>query len=619
MDSTYIAIEREVERRRRQLNALQGLRLGLLLSTGLTAIYGLGILLGLFSALSPWILVGVVGLGAWAGLRWGQTRPIDLQRELYRVDRALGLDEKLTTIYELRRRPGSSSAEILRVLYRQIEGLRLDPGRALPLPPSERRGWMAVGGLAGLSLVLLLLWFLGISPLKIAWDQLLPQFPGEGSSAAFVSPLDERSKEDSSLKDQSATGADEADQSARKTRCRSGSDRSARLTEDGTVDCEDENAVAGQAGASPSAASAAKLAELQALTGALQQLLDQLRRGEISPEQARQSLQDLADQAPSDSLKEALQRVAEALQAEQMQRELTEALQQLQDQIQERTKRQSNSKDGTTGKNEQSLQQNPSSSASQSQGSQGAAGANAEAGQSPSQADAADASNKSDSAAEGPSQGERDGQTQGEGTESENEQAQGQQGEQGANGENAGEAGKEQGQGQGEEPRQGEESAQGSGQANEAQTSGESQGEDASESPQTQSADGESARAKSDAEKRPEGSGEEGASSQQTGGDEPGLESGTNVRDGGSNEGLAASQDLLIRGAPLPQDAQLLDRLLTQGLPVDVAGREPNGRPILRVSLERVEALLELRDLPPELRALVRAYFLALAEEGGGR
>jgi hypothetical protein len=66
----------------------------------------------------------------------------------------------------------------------------------------------------------------------------------------------------------------------------------------------------------------------------------------------------------------------------------------------------------------------------------------------------------------------------------------------------------------------------------------------------------------------------------------------------------------------IPFDAGLLDRLIVQGLPVDVAGSGLNGAPLLRLDLRRVDALLDLRDLPPELRGLVREYFLGLAEEG---
>jgi hypothetical protein len=56
----------------------------------------------------------------------------------------------------------------------------------------------------------------------------------------------------------------------------------------------------------------------------------------------------------------------------------------------------------------------------------------------------------------------------------------------------------------------------------------------------------------------------------------------------------------------IPFDAGLLDRLIVQGLPVDVAESGPNGAPLLRLDLRRVDALLDLRDLPPELRTLVR-------------
>jgi exonuclease VII small subunit len=114
-----------------------------------------------------------------------------------------------------------------------------------------------------------------------------------------------------------------------------------------------------------------------------------------------------------------------------------------------------------------------------------------------------------------------------------------------------------------------------------------------------------------------EASAQEGVASSEAGdgGDAAGQQPGSASPSTSETQISAAPRDLLIHNGNLPRDPQLLERLLTQGIPVDLANSQPAGAPILRLNLERVEALLQLRNLPPELRELVRAYFLAITRD----
>ncbi len=611
MESKYRDVERAVMRRRRRLNAWRGLRLGLTLSAGATLSYFVGVYVGLLPMLEPWWLwIGLNALGAWLGFQWGKRLPIALQRELYRVDRALGLGEVLTTIYELRNSTGG--ARVLDLLYRKFERLQpaIEVERALPFPPEERRGWVRSGGLTAIAFAFLVLWWVGIPPLS--FDRLFPSSPWNQASveqtgenvqnsadSRQTQSADENSQEGEDLASLPENDA-KTETSSEQDCIREGQD-APRLTEDQAGDArpcrssEGAPSINSPETASIGAREQAQRGNLQELAQALSGLLDGLRREELSPDQARRQLEDLADQAPSESLRDALERAAQAAQAEQMRQQIENALEQVREQLQGNSARDSTEgQAGNSGDPASKRRQEPS-------------GRSSERG---SEADSGGSSEVNDSERQGSGEESAESQSQGDGSEKSDSSSQGASAGEGD--ESASGAQPQENQGDGSSATSGadadassESGAQSPGESNSSEDTG-ATSEEGGESSSGQ---------RSDSPQGSSASQQDGAESQASG-DGPGLEPGQNRPDGSSQDELPLKQDLFIQGGMLPFDVSLLDRLIVQGLPVDVAGQGPNGAPILRLDLRRVEALLDLRDLPPELRSLVREYFLALVEEG---
>jgi hypothetical protein len=146
-----------VLQRRRRLSAWSGCSVGLVISGAVTFTYLLLAAFGLVPDL-PWTLYFLVnvlaGLGGWL---YGRGRPIGVLESLYRLDRALGLGEKLTTLHELKE--SEQRPEFRLMLEARVERLpRIEPARVFAMARRDQRRWIAAGSLyaAGILVVLLL-------------------------------------------------------------------------------------------------------------------------------------------------------------------------------------------------------------------------------------------------------------------------------------------------------------------------------------------------------------------------------------------------------------------------------------------------------------------------------
>jgi len=572
MESKYLEIEREVGRRRRRLNTLKGLRLGLTWAMGLTVAYLICVYIGLLGMIQPWWLLILFNiLGAWAGARWGRSRPIALQADLYRVDRVFHLGEKLSTIYELRTRSGS--ADFLRALYRRLEGLHLDPAKALPFPKREQHTWMGLGSLLLLSMIFLGLWFLGVAPLRLGG--LFDSVSFGEYSALPTSPL-----QNSSDPNRSTAASQDRNASPQGTppEARSSLDRSSatcQREQDSYLSSEGDQGdnpdwCGGLAEGEPPTPSSldsdseSPASRGQALSQLLSKFLKLAEEGELDRDRLRDELEGLADQAPEGPVKQALRQAATASDLEEMQRRLKEALSQAQ------AAEGSNDRQATDEPREES---NPRSDGS-TEGEQRSV--------QPDETQRDERSSAEDGAAQSSSQGDR---AEAKETEGEGADAQGQ----GETSQPGGDAPPTESSGDSSQTDQGGDPSQGS----EGAPIGEQDFHISNSERAPNQGDGGDAR---------------------TGGSDPGQQAGQDLHSSDRQaESPAFQRDLFIHGGALPPDVKLLERLLTHGLPVDLAGEQPDGTPILRLNLERVEALLDLRDLPSELRELVRSYFLAIA------
>lgn len=643
MESIYLRAEEEVRRRRQRLNLLRGVRVGLTVSLGLTALYGISWTFGLWGTEPPsggLLLLGNA-LGAGLGALWGRRLPVPLADDLYRVDRALRLDEKLVTICELRRR---GETELLRALYRQLDNLRgrLGPEnmrRALALPPSERRAWLGTGGLALLSLGILSLWMGGLGP--ISWEKLfsgsplseIVKAPGPLPPHASELPPEEERRQGNGEGTISQSPGDSLTDEARKNLCRRDRAAATSLTEEQWAElCEGQ-----EGGASSEEASAmGDTAQAQALEQALAQLLERLVSGEISAEQARSELQSLLEEIPPGELREALEWAAQAADEQELRERIQDALSQLarhpqspagsESQPQPEPEPGEPQSPGQAGPETQSSSGTTSSEESQNEtsqpGSQGSSGSGPAQPSKGQDASSADSQSEGDSEASETAAGEDDpsastseesGDPQTSASapsESDSSAA----GESSDNSDNA-EASVEETGGKDSQTQAGAESESESESGSESQAASDEEGEETAGS----GSEGEGAGSGGGSES-PE-SESESESESETEGDRPSSGIGT-------GEGPDASESppepwtnleggLLIQSGDLPRDAQLLNRLFAKGLPVDLVGQGEDGTPVVVLNLARFESLLEARDLPPELRALVRAYFLAIAGSQG--
>ncbi len=149
-----------LERRARLVRGLEWARLPLSLALGLILSYQLLRLLGLAGwlqarASSWWLAFAAFASAAAAalgGFLWGYLRQVELAGLLFKVDRRLGLHERLSSLYELS--CGHGRAEFTPLLLARLPSpSRLEPALALPL---RKRGWLLPAGL--LLAILLLGW-----------------------------------------------------------------------------------------------------------------------------------------------------------------------------------------------------------------------------------------------------------------------------------------------------------------------------------------------------------------------------------------------------------------------------------------------------------------------------
>lgn len=107
------------------------------------------------------------------------------------------------------------------------------------------------------------------------------------------------------------------------------------------------------------------------------------------------------------------------------------------------------------------------------------------------------------------------------------------------------------------------------------------------------------------------GQGEGGRDAQGLGG---GDEAGTSGSGGLDPNSLRPEWDPEYKNANIPQTmlpASAIEQWLSRGMPVETQ-QEPGQPAQFRLSYDQVEALLDVRDLSPELRDIVRLYFLQI-------
>ncbi|MGQ9734431.1 MAG: hypothetical protein ACUVQU_05220 [Candidatus Bipolaricaulia bacterium] len=135
-----------LERRARLVRGLERARLILSLTLGLILGYQLLRLLGLVEWLQlrwrPWLaFAAFASVAVLGGFLWGYLERVELAGLLFKVDRRLGLHERLSSLYELS--CGRGRTEFIPLLAARLPS-RLEPAFALPL---RKRGWLLPAGL----------------------------------------------------------------------------------------------------------------------------------------------------------------------------------------------------------------------------------------------------------------------------------------------------------------------------------------------------------------------------------------------------------------------------------------------------------------------------------------
>lgn len=551
MKSNYLSIVEAVVRRRRRLNMVRGARRGATLALAAILGYLGAVYLGVIPmSESWWLLVIVVGASVLGGARWGRRWDINVQQELYKVDRTFELGEKLSTIHDLRQ--GRGSARFLRPLYGRLGNPQLDLRRALPLfEEKDRRPWIGMGALSLGVLALISLWFWGVSPLPVQQlisggaPQLSRPFGQEGQNGAdgaTAEPEELRSIGEQPRDDGGAVGGQRGAPLRSQIDC-DPQEEADRCVETG------RGSQASAIGGSRAGVSAETHAGVEALRRALQQLREGFSEGELSLEQLKKRLEQLARQGSPD-VREAFERAARAGNEREMQRRLQNLDRTLSDERRNAGRRMS------SGAGSRSQQGNEGRS---ERGASGEGGA---------PVDLQEENRAGQDGGRG-SSGDR-----GEGRETAGDRAPTSSGERG-------------------------EASSATGRAENG-----SRVDDAAGSNRGRAGD--------------EGAGRRTTgNTNRSGGSRPGREPGQGEADGAAEQDrtLTLDEELLIDGGRLSADIEMLEGLLTRGVPLDLAGEGVGGSATLRLNLERVESLLDLRNLPPEMRSLVRDYFLAIAEQ----
>ncbi|MFQ5795572.1 MAG: hypothetical protein ACE5JP_11050 [Candidatus Bipolaricaulia bacterium] len=157
MKSPFELILERVERRNRRLMSLRFMTFSLTVSLMVTLIYLLMVYLGYFETVNLGaifignLLVGLLGAGL------GYFRRVDLGDALYHTDRKLGLDERLSTLHDLRQEGREEHREFVRILSRQVVRLQVDPRTAFSASRADRMSTLTLavlilfcGGLLGM-------------------------------------------------------------------------------------------------------------------------------------------------------------------------------------------------------------------------------------------------------------------------------------------------------------------------------------------------------------------------------------------------------------------------------------------------------------------------------------
>lgn len=134
-------ILRRVKRRNRRVNTIRFSILFGVASLVLTLPYLMVVYLGYLESVDLFsVIFGNLGVTV-AGALWGYFKPIDMAEALYRADRRLGLDERLSTLYDLRHEPSQSQRKhgaFLTILSQQVAGLHVEPKRAFSPSQNDR-------------------------------------------------------------------------------------------------------------------------------------------------------------------------------------------------------------------------------------------------------------------------------------------------------------------------------------------------------------------------------------------------------------------------------------------------------------------------------------------------
>ncbi len=619
-DRSFRIVEENVAQRRRRLNALAGAQVGGLITMTLTLAHLIAVFLGVMALLQPWwwLVVGNVAALAMGGLV-GRRRAVHLKQDLYRLDRRYALGEKLTTIHEIRQRDDRSP--YLRLLYGRIGDRDLSPKRALRPTRRQRRAWAALSGVTMASAALLAMWFVGVPPLSV--PSLLAS--GPGNDQPVVASQNQASDDPVSEASSAGESASTDPRGQRTdTPCKDQNDSvsPSMLTREAREDCQpsssspsgDGRSSTGSQGTSQSASQDGRMS-VQQLRRQLQSVQQQMAAGDLSMADAQRELEQLSQEARSPSMEELLEQAAQSDSRKEMRQRMQNAMDEL-----DRRRAQAQRSGDRSG---------PRSSSDGQRRSGGEA-----RGTQQGQAEGQEPSSEPSSQREDPQQSQRDGEGQPESQQADGPQrsergsgpnpsdegsdAQAGQQESTSSSDQRASAQRSQNQGESAEGPDGEPSpsgnqggnpsgnAQSEGQSGEGEGSSNSSQDSSGQSGNTQGSDEGNADSRSQGER--EGTGTPGGSS-------PGTGTGESAQGQSGDVDGDSANNLRIESSDLPTDMETLRAMMTQGVPFNVSGSPTStGSPQLELNPDRVETLLRSRDLPPEVRDLVRAYFLSLAE-----
>jgi len=578
MDTHYLEIEDQVYERRKQLNILHWLRLSSTFSISITFLYLVLFYFGAVEMIQPWWILILFNLFA-VGAGWliGKSRPIRVEKDLFVVDRAFRFGEKLTTIFYLREI--RTAPVFLEALYRKVGSLRPNIKDALTLSDRDQRGWMALGGLVFACGLVLVLWGSGLNPSSAFWGSgnSLGQSPLDSSlilNDDQVRDLEDILRDGKTAEENNGLDGEKGDENCPppQTSVQS-AERAIRNEIFASTNCETGSD-------SPSLEELFNNEERpeqqpNTLSQELASLLAQMMNGQMSPQEASQQLQQLANQLPPGAMQDLLNELSEMEDLDELVDRMQEAFKEAKEQETENNDLANNDPSGTA------------------QGSPQNGGLSGEYGSDFLDANDPNATNPngSEGVSSNASQSLNNGNDQNNnqsGTPNAGQQGNSQSGSS-ENGEGTGQ-GSGQGSGEGEE----EGSSQGAG-----EQAGGGSGEETADGANSEGGVG----------------GQSGRSTPQSGGSGVGQSPGDGRESAGEMDRIERDNSVYISSGQLPADVELLNQLISSGLPVDLEEEQREGSRQIRLNSDAVESIMDTRDLPPQLKALVRRYFLAITGE----